>query len=250
MHYATHQKNLVAAIKTVAANVAAYYWKLSGDEPNSLCKLLSLEEEDLKIVLRNCEIYYGQDDFFNKNIFDEFIQYLSPHGWILVKIRGKREYFIYLGDVGKPECPLPKALYNRAGELIWPPVLNKHIRESKTRSQQGAGPRLLDFRRDEGTQAIAANKTMTQTTSKDNKPIPKTIQPTQLLLQYVKELIIEAGEKGNGNITERTKRKLHRLITSSIVDAARILLHSTLKKIFNSTRGRGRRKQSIKFSVA
>jgi hypothetical protein len=45
------QEEFVSFIKSLGSNVDAYLWRLFGDAPNSLCKFLGLEEEELKIIL-------------------------------------------------------------------------------------------------------------------------------------------------------------------------------------------------------
>ena len=69
MHYMEAQKDLATSIKSIGSKVNSYFWRLSGDEPNSLCKLLSMQEEELKVILHLCQIYFGQNNKFNKNTF-------------------------------------------------------------------------------------------------------------------------------------------------------------------------------------
>ena len=129
------QKNLATSIKSVASNVNSYFWRLSGDKPNSLCKLLSIQEEELKAIPRLCEIYRGKNDNFNKNKFEEFVNMLSSSGgWTKVKIKKSNEHFILIGDHGTA-CELPKMLYDGEGELISPPIPDVHFRALRTRDQ-------------------------------------------------------------------------------------------------------------------
>jgi len=120
------QQTLATSIKSVASNVNSYFWRLSGDEPNSLCKLLSIQEEELKVILRLCEIYRGKNDNFNKNKFEEFVNMLSSGGWTKVKIKKSNEHFILIRDHGTAS-ELPKMLYNGEGELISPPIRDVHF---------------------------------------------------------------------------------------------------------------------------
>ena len=141
------QKNLATSIKSVAGNVNSYFWRLSGDEPNSLCKLLSIQEEELTVILQLCQIYRGQNNNFNKTKFEEFMLMLAPCRWTKVRIKKSNEHFILIGDHGT-ECDLPKMLYNGEGELTSPPVPDVHFRTLRTKLQKGSIPRLLDFGQD------------------------------------------------------------------------------------------------------
>ena len=114
MHCTEAQKKLATSIKSVATNVNSYFWRLSGDKPNSLCKLLSIQEEELKVILRLCEIYRGKNDNFNKIKFEEFVNMLSSGGWTKVKIKKSNKHFILIGNHGTA-CELPKMLYNGVG---------------------------------------------------------------------------------------------------------------------------------------
>jgi hypothetical protein len=155
---------------------------------------------------------------------------LSPScRWTRFKVSGINEYFINLGDRGE-KCPLPKHLYNGAGECISPPIQDIHVRSLRTKSQQGLIPRLLDFGVTNATKngEIADDK---KKSSEDKKTKQETVlSPTQLLLQYIKDLMVEAGKNGHGKISSRTARKINRFIMSSVADAAKELLQSALLK--------------------
>jgi len=58
------------AMKEAGTNINAYFWRLSGDEPNSLGTFLGLDENQLKIVLRVCKVYTGDSDNVSKKNFE------------------------------------------------------------------------------------------------------------------------------------------------------------------------------------
>jgi hypothetical protein len=71
MDFHQAQEDFAKLIKSVADQVQSYYWRLSGDAPNSFCQFLSLEEEELKAILRLCKVYNVEsNDSFSKNNFD------------------------------------------------------------------------------------------------------------------------------------------------------------------------------------
>ena len=77
MNYLEAQKQLVDSIKSALTTVNSYFWRLSGDEPNSLCRFLCMEEEELKVILRLCKIYNiynGDKDDFSKNNFKTLME--------------------------------------------------------------------------------------------------------------------------------------------------------------------------------
>ena len=86
--YAQAQQYLANAIQVASTKVNRYYWRVSGNEANSLCRILLLGEEELKVLLRHCRIYQGANDNFSKNHFEllmlackcEYTSYVL-HGW-------------------------------------------------------------------------------------------------------------------------------------------------------------------------
>ena len=58
MNFLQAQSELSESIKAAAS----HFWRLSGDEPNSLCHFLGMEEEELKGVLCLCKVYNGEKD--------------------------------------------------------------------------------------------------------------------------------------------------------------------------------------------
>jgi hypothetical protein len=70
MNYLEAQQELAETIKNAAMKVNPYFWQLSGDKPNSLCRFLGIGEEELKKSLRLCKIYNGPKDQFSKNNFE------------------------------------------------------------------------------------------------------------------------------------------------------------------------------------
>jgi hypothetical protein len=57
MNYLQAQSEFAETVKNTSAKGTAYFWKLSGDDANSLCRFLNMSEEALKDVLRLCKIY-------------------------------------------------------------------------------------------------------------------------------------------------------------------------------------------------
>ena len=70
MNYLEAQIQLADSIKTALTKVNSYFWRLSRDAPNSLCRFLCMEEEELKVILRLCKIIIGDKDNFSKNNFE------------------------------------------------------------------------------------------------------------------------------------------------------------------------------------
>ena len=79
MNFLEAQQEFVAFIKSAAEKVKPYLWRLSGDAPNSFCKVLWLEEGELKMILRLLRVYNADNnDSFSKNNFDTLMMLCKP----------------------------------------------------------------------------------------------------------------------------------------------------------------------------
>ena len=223
------QQELAEFIKNTASKVKAYYWRLSGDAPNSLCKFLGLSEGELKVILRLCKIYNSaNNDSFSKNNFDLLMLKCSPHlDWVSYKVNMKTERFIKIGSGG--EGLRPKDFYGSNGSLALYPVEDEHIPTLRTKSQRSVLMKLLA-----AGSATTTYKRSPDINKMDTSASPrKTVSPKGLLMEYIQELLVAAAEAGpsvNGKISARASRTLHRLITSCVDVAAKELLHAMIEK--------------------
>jgi hypothetical protein len=221
MNYLNAQKELVEAIVTASGKVDTYFWRLSGDQPNSLCRFLGMDEEELKVVLRLCKIYNGERDNFSKNNFDLLMSQCG-YDWTTYRLNQKVERFSRIGDV--VEIVLPKNMYDLEGNLLHYPIEDQHVRIIRTKSQHGALPKLVD---------VGNNKQASEAEERSNnkKKSSNNMSPNVLLLEYVAELVVAtAGTTGHGKISMRSARKLHRMMLACVDVAAKELLHAALEK--------------------
>jgi hypothetical protein len=106
VNYMEAQQELAEFIKVMASSVKSYFWRLSGDGPNSLNRFLGIDEEDLKTILRLCKIYVGDKDKFSKNNFELLVTQCETDWWTTYRLQGKAVFFIRMGQGG--EMVLPK----------------------------------------------------------------------------------------------------------------------------------------------
>ena len=145
MNFLEAQKELAEIIKSASAKVNAYYWRLSGDHPNSLCKFLGLEEEELKVILRLCNIYKANsNDAVSKNNFESLMT-MRERGptfdWGKYNVGSKNEQFVKIGQ-GGGESFRPKNFYDVNGCLTLYPV-DENVPNLQTKSQRSLLTKLL-----------------------------------------------------------------------------------------------------------
>ena len=144
MNFLEAQKDLATSITSAARNMNSYFWRLSGDEPNSLCKFLCMPEEDLKVILRLCKIYTGARDNVSKKNF-EALMTLLDNDFTRYQMKSKLELFIKIGKCGKVDTP--HEVNNSDGSPKVYPVEGLHFQNLRTKSQRGLLPKLLDVGR-------------------------------------------------------------------------------------------------------
>jgi hypothetical protein len=223
MNYRVAQQELAASIMSVSAKVNFYFWRLSGDEPNSLCKLLGMEEEKLKSVLRVCKIYIGDLDNFSKNNF-ESVMGICKCDHTTYRPQGKVERFILVGMQG--EVVLPKDMYDQDGKLMLYPVEDEHIKIVRTKSQRGALPTIAELG-EKNKAAMDAAATKDRSESKQGKTV---MSPKAVMLTYIQELVKEAAQSGSLSISPRANRKLQRMMFACVDVAAKDMLFVALEK--------------------
>jgi hypothetical protein len=97
--YQAHQQ-FAEFIKCASNKVNAYYWRLSGEGPNSLCKFLGEEEEELKTILQLCKVYNvdSNNNFSRNNLEMLMMMMCKPHvDWVPYCHNLKTERFIRIG---------------------------------------------------------------------------------------------------------------------------------------------------------
>jgi hypothetical protein len=228
MNYHEAQQEFAGIIKSTAVKVNAYLWRLSGDAPNSLCKFLGLEEEELKTILRLCRVYNADNNnSFSKNNFDLLMLICQPYvNWMQYRLNTRPKRFIRIGHGG--EMLRPKDFYDANGSLFVYPVQDKNVPSLQAKLQKSTLMKLLAAgKNNEAT----TDEPPTQAKMKQDARSPnKTFSSKGLLLEYIHDIVIGAGERGDRKMPSRALSYLNQLVTSCVDVAAKDLLHAIIEK--------------------
>jgi hypothetical protein len=227
MNYQQAQQELAETIKAAAAKVKRYFWRLTGDESNSLCRFLGIEESELKTLLRLCRVYTGTKDNLSKNNFELFLNRCGAE-WTTFKLLGKMEWFIALGSEG--DVVIPKNMYDVDGVLHYAPIDGQHMITMRTKSQKGALPKLLDVATKKDTEVFDNNDDSSKKPS-NKQQVGKELSPKGLLMTYVLQLVEEASKSRSGKLSPASQRYLIRLFNAAVDVEAKDLLHAALEKM-------------------
>jgi hypothetical protein len=177
------QQQLASYIKSTAIALKPYFWRLSGDAANSLCRFFGVDEEELKGVLCLCKAYIGEKDNFSKNNF-ELLVLQCETDWTTYRLGGKAERYIRLGH-GSSEVVLPKDQYDAMGTLSHYPVEDEHVRNLITKSQRLPKFLFCNHKREPVDHTFKESPV-------NRKQVEEDISPKSLLCAFVKELVLEA----------------------------------------------------------
>lgn len=126
-------KGVAELLKQVSSQTAeAYYWLITGDEPNSLCRLLGITEEEMNTVFVACRIFAPDTSKFSANYF-QMLTSLAEVDSTVYKINKVSHRFILIGQ-GK-DYVLPRDAYSTNGDLKVHPVQGKHTIPIRTKSE-------------------------------------------------------------------------------------------------------------------
>jgi len=74
MTHVEAQQALADLITKLGSTTVCYWWKLLGNKPNSLSRLLDVSDEEMRLILRKCRILYRSADSLCTSEFEN----LSP----------------------------------------------------------------------------------------------------------------------------------------------------------------------------
>jgi len=121
------QSLLASLIIKLSLVTVCYWWRLMGDEANSLCKFLDMFWRDLRLTLRKCGILCGPADSFKKVEFERWKDQMGCH-YSTCRPSGKPVNYLKLGQNTEDACTVekPKEMYSLGGVLEMVPILGIH----------------------------------------------------------------------------------------------------------------------------
>jgi len=134
MTHVAAQDQLASLIIKLSSCTVLHWWKLLGDEPNSLCKFLDMPYSDMRLVLRKCHILYGEGDKFRTSEYEKLMAQIGCD-YTTYRPCGKPEHFIKLGDKTEDAAAInkPKEMYSIGGILERMPVVGIHLPGIRTK---------------------------------------------------------------------------------------------------------------------
>jgi hypothetical protein len=118
--------------------------------------------------------------------------------------------------------------YDANGSLFVYPVQDENVPSLQTKLQKTTLMKLLAAGKNK---EATTDEPPTQAKMKQDARSPnKTFSPKGLLLEYIKDILIGAGESGDGKMSSRALSYLNRLVMSCVDAAAKDLLNALIDK--------------------
>jgi len=227
----TAQQHLVLLVNRLAATTTACWWKLLGEEPNSVCKFLDTSWEDMRLILRTCGVLHGPTDSFKTKKFEDLMGRIGCD-WVLYRPSRKIDQFLRLGEQrnNADAVQVPKDMYSHGGILDQWPVSGVHMPAMRTKGCKCLSANLTSLCSNSPGDAATETEWEEDSSRKSNKGT-MTIYVNDLLDAMKKE-IMEAAMKGEAHaFTHRTRRMLRKACARAIKGSIRSFVDTWVEHI-------------------
>ena len=205
MSHVDAQETLASLVKKLSSTTVCYWWKLLGDDHNSLCHLLDVSAQEMRLTLRKCRILYGDNDSFRTSEFEKLMLRIGVD-YSTYRPKGKPEYFLKIGAKTDDSHAVlvPKDMHSIGGILEQMPVVGVHLPGIRTKVSRRLASDLVAASIDTPTNV---NETPTDKSKPTNKG-SMTIYVTDLINVIKKELQYASRMGKNYAHTQRAERML------------------------------------------
>jgi len=190
-----------------------YWWKLLGDDHNSLCRFLDVSAEQMLSILRKCQILYGDNDSFRTTEFEKLMHRIDID-YTTYRPEGKPVHFLKIGDKVEDAHAIlvPKDMYLPGGVLEEVPVSGVHLPGIRTKISRRLATSLLEG-------CVNHEGDANDCPQDKNKPTNKgtmTIYINDLIEAVKKELNYASRMGKNYSYTQRAERMLRKAAVIAI----------------------------------
>ena len=227
------QEKLGMLINRIAATTTTYWWKLLGDEPNSLCHLLDISADDMRLILRKCRVLYGPHDSFRTSSFEEMMSRVKLD-YTQCRPHGKPEHFVKIGTLSKSTeaMSVPKEMYSVGGVLEKVPVTSVHLPGIRTKPTRSLTASILLA--SSNKEAIFPDGNVAKDKSNTDKPINKgsmTIYVDDLLATIRAELMQASRLGSRYSFSQTTERYLRKAAALAIKGALQDMINTWVERM-------------------
>ena len=228
---ATHvevQEMFAEVIKKLGTTTSTHWWKLLGDEPNSLCHFLDVTSNEMTLLLRKCRVLYGPTDSFRTSEFEKLMSRCGVD-YTTYRPSGKPEHFVKIGDRIDDAYAVekPKETYSLGGILQKMPLMGVHLPGIRTKVSRRLTARMIN------ASSNVEPKSNATTNADDNKSNKGTMTMyIDNLIAEVKKEIMYASRQGKSYVfTQRAERMLRKAAVLAMTGAVQDLFEAWVDRL-------------------
>jgi len=234
------REELSILINRIGTGTVSYYWKVLGDESNSLCRLLDIPWSDMRMVLRKCKVLYGPNDSFRVKKFEELMTEIGCH-WVTCRPKGKPEHFLRVGDNADHVAAItkPKDMYSATGgKLETLPGKGVHMPGVRTKMLKRVAENVVKASLGvaESTNRQWAEEPTDDTNNSSNKG-SMTVYVNDLIEAIGKEATSAAALGDRYSYSQRSRRMMRKAIVHAIKGSVRAFVESWVERVGNEKEG-------------
>jgi len=209
-------KLFARVLESYHQKLTSYWWRLSGNDANSLCRLLGVDADAVVNIYRKCNVLVGPQDKFRLKNFEMLIEFCGLDWSKFRPVRGELERFIKIGIAeGTLAVGRPKEMYSE-GMLSVVPEPGVHMLTVMTKQMHSQQDLLVA--------SATTNEGQTSTNvdaghsddQRPSNPIKHTLADYIIdILGTIEEELATAGCA----YSQRLDRKLTRLLKKAVKQA-------------------------------
>ena len=225
MTHVEAQQAFADLIKKLGLTTVCYWWKLLGDDANSLSQFIDVSDEEMRLILRKCRILYGPADSLRTSEFEKLMTKIGCH-YTTYRPSKRPEYFLKIGDRIDDVDALekPKAAYSVGGVLENIPLLGVHLPGVRTKISRRLVARLIEAAA-EKPPPTEMQEPINAEDNTNNKG-SMTIYINDLIEAVKKEIMYASRQGDQCNFTQRAERMIRK--------AAVIAIKSSVQDLFDA----------------
>ena len=247
----TPEDQLATVINRMSAVTVSYYWKLLGDEPNSMCRLLDVPWSDMRLILRKCNVLYGPNDKFKMKKFENLMERIGCQ-WSCYRPHGKPEHFICVGDnVDHTDAVTkPKEMYSTGasggGMLQVFPVQGVHMPGVRTKVLRKLVEDLVMASTDQSASSSVNDMDRVDDSDNQSNKGSMTMYVNELLDIVRRELLHAASQGERYSYSQRANRMLRKAAVHALKGSLRAFIDSWVDRYGDMNDDKGETGECLK----
>jgi len=232
---AVAQEQLALLINRVAATTVSHCWKLLGEDPNSLCRLLDMPWSDLQSILRKCDMLCGLNDSFRTKKFEDLMNQIGCH-WVMCRPKKKTEHCLTLGgqedNAHGDGVLVPKEMCSAGGALHKFPIAGVHMPRVRTKGTRNMASSLLRMATAAAELPSPSDHNVpANDADEESNKASMTTYVDDLLGVVEKETMTAAKVGDSYAFTQRNKRMIRKAVVQAIKGSTKTFVEAWVDRI-------------------